>query len=377
MYTAHISPRKDIYFRDADRKLFFYHSGLGAPTNYIGYNGAEFRLGDSSSTHQTNIYGSGVRVGTSMSICPTPFNPDYMLHVRGGDGMLERTTGTDTDWNIKNTANTWTWRNVSDGKLRLFRGTQEVISVSETVNIKTLSISAAGSNFNPGNSDHDVYGYGSSAYAVNKRRWGWDSGGDFAFFGNHTDGNYSKFEGDGTLVFFGNATTWRDENASALGLPPGAAAPDRIEWASSGTFVKAFDGVATTESLEWTTEIPHDYKEGTDLVVHVHWAPTTTDAGSVVWQCRHLATSPAGAVTSSTLLTGTAAAAGGTAWVEKRTDIGSISGSGLTIGRQINFTFFRDPTATGDDYGADACVLTVGFHYEVDTPGGSRQITTK
>lgn len=44
----------------------------------------------------------------------------------------------------------------------------------------------------------------------------------------------------------------------------------------------------TTEQLFGTEEIPHSYKEGTDLNFHVHWMPTTTGLGNVKRQLTYV-----------------------------------------------------------------------------------------
>jgi len=74
---------------------------------------------------------------------------------------------------------------------------------------------------------------------------------------------------------------------------------------------------------------------------------------------------------------GITAAATGVAWTAQKAIFPAISGAGVEIGSQIAFRFFRDPTDIADTYPDDAAItMTLGFHYEIDTPG-SRQITTK
>ena len=135
----------------------------------------------------------------------------------------------------------------------------------------------------------------------------------------------------------------------------------------------AFDGGSTTESAHGAFEIQHDYKEGTDVTPHVHWYPTTTGTGNVVWQGEYYITE------DGNYLTGTVActtAATGTAWEEVRADFEPLSGDSLGIGYQVHVRLFRDPTHAADTYTGDAALGTFGMHYEVDAMG-SRTITAK
>lgn len=170
-------------------------------------------------------------------------------------------------------------------------------------------------------------------------------------------------------------TVYEDENVGGISLGKGASAPDLVSIGATSIRTYAFDGNAITEELEGCMEVPHSYKEGTDLVFHVHWMPTTNAAGNVKWQLEYEWENFGGTFGGSTTIS-VVDAAGGTAWVEQRVNIGTISGSGKTIGSQFVFRLFRDPTDGSDTYGDDAAILTVGFHYERNTLG-SRQITSK
>lgn len=188
--------------------------------------------------------------------------------------------------------------------------------------------------------------------------------------------NYSEFESDGTLVFNGDAVVWNDINFPGMDLGVGVTPPDMIEfYGGGGIFGRAFDGSANTEQLFGEGELLHGYKEGTDISFHIHWMPTTADAGNVKWQLTYNwlnDTATGGAPTTISVTS----AAGGTAWKHHKTNFADISGLGKTIGSQFHFRLFRDPTDGADTYAHDAGVLSVGIHYEIDTVG-SRLVTTK
>jgi hypothetical protein len=190
-------------------------------------------------------------------------------------------------------------------------------------------------------------------------------------------GNYSRFEADGTLTFVGTATVWNDANMGSLSLRTGGTAPDVVQWtdnlgAATGIYGLGF---AINEAGGSAIEIPHDYKEGTDLVFHVHWgvnaAPTGTDY--VKWQLKYSVCR--GGVTTPPATTITVETAIATQYDHKRSDFTAITGTNFKIGDQFIFEITR-VAADGDAFSGDAIVETVGLHYECDTVG-SRTIAAK
>lgn len=169
---------------------------------------------------------------------------------------------------------------------------------------------------------------------------------------------------------------WEDVIIPAMSLGAGSSAPDLVAFDGGNLRCLAFDGGSTTEQLFGAFEMPHAYKEGSTVSFHVHWSPTTTNTGNVVWQCEHSLVNPTGTFPSATSVKATAAAAGGTAWVHKLTAFPDQTMSGITIGAVCIFRLFRDPTDAGDTYPDDACLLSIGLHFQRDTPG-SAQRTSK
>ena len=188
--------------------------------------------------------------------------------------------------------------------------------------------------------------------------------------------DYTEIEADGTIKAVGGATTFNDINISGLALGTGPAAPAIIAINSTGILTYAFIGTGVlADELHGSLEALHDYLEGSDIVPHVHWCPTTADAGNVKWQIEYIWISRTGTITTSTTIAVTTAA-GGTAWALKRSDFPTVDGTSRNIGDRFMFRIFRDPADAADTYGFDAAILDVGIHYEKDTMG-SRGITTK
>lgn len=191
--------------------------------------------------------------------------------------------------------------------------------------------------------------------------------------------NYGEFESDGTLKFNGGATVWNDANVGAMTLTlPASSQPDEVNFVDelgADTGIPTW-GFAVGEKVGGCIEIPHDYKEGTDLTFHVHWQGITSPAGgtdNVKWQLTYTVSSNGGTLDAVTVITKESAIT--TRYSFVRSDFIAITGTNFKIGDQFIFSLER-VAASADEYAGDALVGTIGFHYECDTCG-SRSITTK
>ena len=67
-------------------------------------------------------------------------------------------------------------------------------------------------------------------------------------------------------------------------LNPAQSEPD-FEDAGDGTFAWGFDADSdSVAALHFVAQLPHSYKEGTDIDAHLHWQPDGTNTGDVVWK---------------------------------------------------------------------------------------------
>jgi len=193
-------------------------------------------------------------------------------------------------------------------------------------------------------------------------------------FGDVTGGNYSGFEDDGTLVAYGDATTYNDLIMPAGNLRHGNTPPVFAVFLG-GIYAPRFDaGVA--DEVHGSVEFQHNYKEGTDIEVHVHWSPTTTNTGNIVFGFEYtVANMTTGTFGAPTTITNTPFASLGIINRHTYTTIGVISGTGRKIGDVIVFRFYRQKGGT-DTFTGNAFVHSIGIHYECDTTG-SRSVTGK
>jgi len=146
---------------------------------------------------------------------------------------------------------------------------------------------------------------------------------------------------------------------------------------SQGVFLYFFSPTIE-EELYFAAQLPHSWKEGTDIHAHLHWIPKSNGAAGqkVSWGLEYT-WFDVGAVASNTSIV-----YGDTTHIDEDliankqyiTSFGSLSGSGLLLSSMLACRVFRDATGAGgtDSYTADAGLLEVDFHYEINTPG-SRQ----
>ena len=204
----------------------------------------------------------------------------------------------------------------------------------------------------------------------------WDDTAKTLRIGDATDN--LTVEADGTIVFNGTATVWNDVNigAGTLSGPPGLqpGIVNFVDENGADTGIATF-GLAVGEGLSGSLEIPHSYKEGSDIFFHVHWqgiaAPTGTD--NVKFQLTYTVGQFETTLNAATVIT--LETAFDTQYESKRSDFAAITGINFDMGNQFLFTLER-VVADGDAYGGEALLGTIGVHFEEDTVG-SRQIATK
>jgi hypothetical protein len=191
------------------------------------------------------------------------------------------------------------------------------------------------------------------------------------YLGGSTNG--IKINKGGELTLLGTATVFQDLSLAAHSLRAGATPPTWTAW--NGTlYAPEFINAATTD-LHGSFELLHDYKQGSDLDFHIHWSPSTTNAGNCKWGLDFSIVNIDGTFAAPTTITITPAASG-TVLKHSLTSFGTISGAGLTIGAVIDFRIYRLGSDAADTFTGSAFLHNCGMHYEVDTMG-SKTATAK
>jgi hypothetical protein len=196
-------------------------------------------------------------------------------------------------------------------------------------------------------------------------------------FGTNTDN--TTFESDGTLKFNGAATVFDDITPSSVTIGSGATAPAFTTYNGALAAYEFVGTGGTTHQLNMGFQLPHGYKEGSDIVPHIHlFVPDNVTGGTIKFYLEYTWTNidQTGAVSpttiSGTLTRGASAGINNNAVLTFTT----VSGSGKTISSMFMCRIYRDPADVADTFGASVWLKSSDLHFEKDTIG-SRQITTK
>ena len=141
---------------------------------------------------------------------------------------------------------------------------------------------------------------------------------------------------------------------------------------SVGVYILAFDDGAA-EEVFFTLQMPHSYKEGTDLEPHIHWTPFTADTGDVEWSLEYTIANINGTFGNTTDVK-CVDAGDGTIAKHQVCAFATISGTGLTISHMILCRLYRDGGNGNDDFSGDAGLLEFDLHFEKDTIGSRQEI---
>lgn len=186
------------------------------------------------------------------------------------------------------------------------------------------------------------------------------------------DGNMQNLEGNPPLRF--NDTVWEDLRVPMQNtvLTPAKSEPE-FENVADGLYAYAFDhDNDADESLHFVVQLPHAYKVGSNLRFHVHWAPSTTNTGNVVWELEYSASAINGTFPSSTSIE-KLDAADGTALKHQISSFAEIDGSSLGMSSMLICRLTRLGDDGTDTFTGVAYALEADFHIELDQMGSSEE----
>lgn len=209
-----------------------------------------------------------------------------------------------------------------------------------------------------------------------------------AKLGDVAGGNYSEIESDGTLKLNGNATVWDDIRITPGSFDrPGVADPAYVAYYPAGGGLGVYlPEFAKNDFASFTIQLPHGYKQGTDISVHLHWTPgdrgNEENGATVGWKVDYSwanADGTFGAMATADL----SDACDGTDHKHQMTPQVTIDGhtTPKTISSMLMCNIRRSDTGADDTWasavsGQLPLLLEVDFHFEIDTIG-SRTILTK
>ena len=199
----------------------------------------------------------------------------------------------------------------------------------------------------------------------------------------HAGSDYSEFEADGTLVFNGAATVWDDLRITPGSFDrPGVADPDYVIYYPNGGGLGAYlPEFAKNDFASFTVQIPHSYKAGSNIYVHLHWTPrdrgNEENGKTVGWKVDY-SWANIGDTFPDMQTADLSDACDGTDHKHQMTPEVTISGAGKTISSMLICNVRRSDTGADDTWASTSSgqlplLLEVDFHYEIDTVGSRTQ----
>lgn len=186
--------------------------------------------------------------------------------------------------------------------------------------------------------------------------------------------NYAEFEDDGTLIFYGNSTTFDDLQIPGVSTVNKENPPTLASFTGNNLLYAFSDANASQEEqVYFTVQIPHGWKEGSTIYPHVHFSATTAGGGnSVTWGLEYTWTN-VNAVFSSTTSTVTAIdTVSTTPLTHQIAGFGGITpnpGTQDKISSILVCRLFRNSSASSDTFTGNVFLIAFDVHYEVNTTG--------
>jgi hypothetical protein len=190
-------------------------------------------------------------------------------------------------------------------------------------------------------------------------------------WGDEAGGNVSTFEDTGFYVAKGSAVFWDDIMFSPTSFKGGVTDPPTFAAITGTIYGWRFDA-ATGQAIHGSFEVPHSYKQYTDLEFHIHWCPTTTNTGNIVWGIEYTVADIGVVLSAARTVSIVPLAAPGVVNKHILTDIVSIPGT--RIGAVVSYRLFRQNGGT-DTFTGNAFLLSVGVHYQSDTLGSRQEFS--
>lgn len=183
------------------------------------------------------------------------------------------------------------------------------------------------------------------------------------------------------IQFFSPATVWDDIRITPGSFDrPGVADPDYVAYQPGGSGVTTYlPEFAKNDLASFTVQMPHSYKLGSDMHVHLHWTPGTRgneeNGATVGWKIDYTWANIDGTFSAMTTAD-LSDACDGTDHKHQQTLSVTISGTGKDISSMLICNVKRTDTGTDDTWASTTTgqlplLLEVDLHYEIDTIGSN------
>lgn len=187
---------------------------------------------------------------------------------------------------------------------------------------------------------------------------------------------YPMDEGSGTTIDNAEGTGARDLTINGLGSSSFWVS-GLVGGGSRGVFGYHFSP-DRTEELYFDVQLPHRYKEGTDLEPHLHWSPKVAGnlGDQVIWGLEYTISNVGGTFGTTVTLSGVQRFPNDDPLVAYRhyaTKLGTIPGNDLNVSSMIKCRLFRITSSPADTFGFDAVLHEFDLHFQVDGHGSDEE----
>jgi hypothetical protein len=177
--------------------------------------------------------------------------------------------------------------------------------------------------------------------------------------------NTAKSKIDKNGVYINIAGLWDDMRFPVVAInPPGQGSDPTYDVNELGYLFSA-NG---TETLHIIAQMPHTYKEGSDIRPHVHWEPTNVNINNVVWRFSYRWRNN-GETIGAWIDVDIQAAAAGIADTLQVNTFGSITKVDAKISSMLDIKLSRIGGDANDTYNADARLKEFDIHFQKNTNG--------
>lgn len=196
--------------------------------------------------------------------------------------------------------------------------------------------------------------------------------------------NFLSIADDGTVKLNGTATTYDDLRVDGSRVQNSGVTAPFYGVFVGGLYCNFFENTKV-QSVYFQVQMPHAWKEGSDLGAHVHWTEKATAPNSTLvhWGLEYQWVNLGDAynLSTNTTITGTTIVTSPTVNPDNTlslgehaiTSLGTISGAGKKFSSILVCRLYRDGAHVEDTYTGDAALLSVDFHYQIDSFGTSNE----
>lgn len=166
-----------------------------------------------------------------------------------------------------------------------------------------------------------------------------------------------------------NAIAWEDLRIGGNLRAGGNPQPTFSQITGLGNLFLYKFGAGTQDSLYCTVQMPHNWKEGTNIFPHIHWLTEDSNAGNIVWTLEYSWQNYLGTFGASTIIE--AVSTNSTLLKHNITGFSAIAGTGKTISSILMIRISRNGPSASDTYAGLASLIEFDIHYQIDSLGSA------